>query len=311
MKYYNKDPRGFFLEKYQGKKNGFKWTKTVKRGAFYHSIGKKSTPFRPVKNVLLNHSKFNPNKRLVCHHYQYKNSKEEMSDTAVLFIHGYAESWFKLHEMWYFRLFSRIFYSNVYALELPYHLNRQPDDSPFSGAYYLNGNPIRMVEAFRQSLQEIILLVDYLKNKHNRVILIGISLGGHLVALSSQFIDGIDIIAALASPFLFRIASRINIAPISSGTVSKLVGNGHTSWYRILYPCNIKYFACPDFTTNNNTAIIGGRYDRIVPLSAVQELASMLEKPLFTYQGGHISIFPWLNQILRQINSYFILNKKQ
>ncbi|MHA1449193.1 MAG: hypothetical protein ACTSP4_07205, partial [Candidatus Hodarchaeales archaeon] len=75
------------------------------------------------------------------------------------------------------------------------------------------------------------------------------------------------------------------------------------SRYRILYPTNLKYFA--PFTTNKNTAIIGGLFDRIIPFSFVQDLAAMLKKPLFSYPGGHVSIFPWMYGMTSQINETF------
>ncbi|MFW9991407.1 MAG: alpha/beta hydrolase [Candidatus Odinarchaeota archaeon] len=305
MKFYKKDPRKLFLTRFKLTKDGFAWTKQIKRGVFRHSTGSRLTPYKPVSPEPFNDPKYNPALRLICQQYQHKKLDGNKSKTAFLFIHGYAESQFRLHELWYFRLFSGIFDSDVYALELPYHHNREPVDSPFSGAYFLNGNPVRMLEAFRQSIQEILFLVNYLQERYERVVLFGISLGGHLVALASQFVENTGVIAALASPFLFKIASRINIAPVSNEIVADLRDKGFASWYKILYPCNLKYFAMPEYTTNRNTAIIGGMYDRIVPLTSVQELASLLEKPLFSYPGGHLSLFPWLSRLLHQVKECF------
>jgi hypothetical protein len=197
----------------------------------------------------------------------------------------------------YFRHFKRIFNSDdIYAIELPHHFNRQPSDSPFSGAYFLNGNPVRMLESIRQSLQEILFLSEFLKQKYKRVILVGISLGGHILALASQLLQGVDLIIGLASPFLFNLNPII--APVSVNIVSQMKENGHENWYKILYACNLKYFS--PFTTNSNTIVIGGLYDRIVPISRVKQLSSMLRKPLLTYPGGHISLIIWLRSLLLQ-----------
>ncbi|MFX0208345.1 MAG: hypothetical protein ACFFDT_20340, partial [Candidatus Hodarchaeota archaeon] len=121
------------------------------------------------------------------------------------------------------------------------------------------------------------------------------------VALTSQFLEGINIIAALASPFLFNLNPKI--VPISVKTITQLKEEHHLNWYKILYPCNIKYFN--PFTTNLKTIIIGGIYDRIVPLSSVEDLSRILDKPLITYPGGHISLVFWLRSLLYQITKIF------
>ena len=64
-----------------------------------------------------------------------------------------------------------------------------------------------MLEAFRQSIIEMQFLVSFLKETYDKIIVFGVSLGGHLVALGSQLINGINMVSALASPFLFRLAS--------------------------------------------------------------------------------------------------------
>ncbi|MFX0124445.1 MAG: hypothetical protein ACFFAE_12455 [Candidatus Hodarchaeota archaeon] len=296
-KYYRRDPRSFFLEKFKPYSIDIKWNRPVSLGKFLRFTGQLPSPFRPL-SLILNEEKYHPNLRIITHHYKIKNGANK---SAILFIHGYAETTFSFHEMSYFRLFNQIFHTDIFALELPYHLHRQPNDSPFSGAYFLNGNPIRMLEAVRQSIQEILFIIHYLKEKYERIILFGVSLGGHLVALTTQFLTDVEIICALASPFIFSLNPKI--VPISTNIVSQLKKRGQTNWYRILYPCNLKYFT--PFTTNPQTAIIGGQYDRIVQFNNVQNLASMLQKPLFSYPGGHLSLIFWLRSLLRRINQFY------
>ncbi|MFX0085390.1 MAG: hypothetical protein ACFFAU_06925 [Candidatus Hodarchaeota archaeon] len=301
MSFYGKDPRKFFLINQLSIIPEITWTRERVRGPFLHSTGYTKTLYKPLSPILQG-EKFNPVFYLITQRYLSKKFyRKKKPETVVLFIHGFAEESFKLQEQGYFRLFNHIFHSDIFALELPYHFHRQPSDSPFSGAYYLNGNPVRMLESIRQSIQEIIHLVTIFKELYSRIILFGISLGGHLIAMASQFIEEVDIIAALASPFLFKL--NPHIVPISSNIVNQVKREGHTDYYKILYSTNLKYFA--PHTTNRNTTIIGGRYDRIVPFSQAKELAIMLEKPLFAYPGGHISIIFWLHSILHQINDLF------
>lgn len=301
MHYYRKDPRKFFIENLD-KKLDMKWSNPIPRGVFFRATGQTTSKFQPLSPILQD-NKYDPVSHLLAHHYTNRDGKKE-SRCAVLFIHGYAETTFFFHELSYFRFLQQIFEAEIFTLELPYHFHRQPTDSPFSGAYFLNGNPVRMLEAIRQSLQEILYFVSYLKERYDRVVLFGVSLGGHIVSLATQFITDIDIIAALASSFLFSINPII--VPVSSRIVSQLKKERHTSWYKILYMCNLKYFS--PFTTNRHIAIIGGRFDRIVSFSQVQRLAYMLKKPLFAYPGGHLSLIAWLRPLLHQIDELFKKN---
>ncbi|MHA1450852.1 MAG: hypothetical protein ACTSP4_15705, partial [Candidatus Hodarchaeales archaeon] len=265
MDYHGKNPRELFMKGYVYRSSVNHWSRPQRNSVFDHSISFSESVYRPIASEVLSGSKYRPVLRTACHRYRHKKYRGKKPGSALVFIHGYAENRFLFHAHSYFRFFQKIFDCDIHALELPYHFRRQPADSPFSGAYFLNGNPVRMLEAIRQSIQEIILLVEQLKGEYNRVILYGISLGGHLAALSTQFLEGIDIIAALASPFIFRLATRTKIVPVADKIVSQQKESGHTSRYRILYPTNLKYFA--PFTTNKNTAIIGGLFDRIIPFS--------------------------------------------
>ncbi len=296
---HEKKPRSLFSLDSKAKRR-ILWKKGVDRGLFCESIGSAYTPYKPISEAIFTDSKFDPIKQLVIHRYQKKGKEHS---TAFLFIHGYAESHFIFHEQMYFRLAYNQFKSDIFALELPYHHHRVPYDSPFSGAYFLNGNPVRMFEAFRQSVIEIQFLINYLKNKYDRVILFGVSLGGHLVALSTQFVTDIDCIAALASPFLFSLASKSNIVPIANNYIQQHKEQGLTSYYKILYSTNLKYFY--PYTTNENTTIIGGLYDRIVPFNLVWKLAKMLGKQLYRYPGGHLTLLAWFRSLIGQIDKQF------
>ena len=293
---YRSKPRTFFT---YGKKisTEIEYNSLDRRGVFHHRIYHIPTPYIPIDSILAD-PKFNQNLCINLHQYVHKNLLNKIqTNSALLFVHGWAENTFKFHEYGYFPLFYRKFKADIYTVELPYHFNRQPSGSPFSGAYFLNGNPIRMIEAVRQSVQEIIMLCQYLQDHYESVIVFGVSLGGHLLALVSQFVDNVLLVCALASPFLFALDPKI--VPGSRHYVTKLRSESHLDWYKLLSICNLKYML--PTSTNRKTVIIGGRYDRIVPFKRVKELAKTLAKPLIIYNGGHISMYFWLNSILNQI----------
>ncbi|MHA1973196.1 MAG: alpha/beta hydrolase [Candidatus Hodarchaeales archaeon] len=276
----------------------FTWSRTDAINYFTRKTGQTKTPYKPLANGVLKNEKFTPCRTIRIHHYRHKKVKTRPG-SVVLFVHGYAENTFKFHELGYFSLLSYKFKSDIVALELPYHFERQPADSSFSGAYFFNGNPVRMVEAMRQSVQEIVMLTKYLQGVYDKVILFGISLGGHLLALVTQFVSDVTIISALSSPFIFNLNPKI--VPVSRSIVSNLKKQRHLDWYKILGLANLKYFR--PLTTNKETFIIGGRYDRIVPIQRVQALSSLLQRPLFVFNGGHVSLFFWLDSLLNKIIS--------
>ena len=151
-------------------------------------------------------------------------------------------------------------------------------------------------------------MIEYLQSLYERVILFGISLGGHLTALSSQFLNNIEVIAGLASPFLFRLATKTNIVPIANNYILEHKMENLASYYKMLYSTNMKYF--DPFTTNEKTAIIGGHYDRIVPFNDVVTLSKMISKPLFSYPGGHLTLLPWLRSLLKKIDTTYLNDSK-
>lgn len=299
--YFKRNPRNFYKYNWKESDCQFNWTSEALRFPYRYSMGWKYSSYQPITPILTE-KKFEPVKRIFLHKYLpwRRNKVRNSRKTILLSIHGYAENTFRYHEQSYFHIFRNVFDCDICALELPYHFQRQPHDSPFSGAYYLNGNPIRMLEAVRQSVQEIIFITKLLKEEYERVVVFGLSLGGHIVAFASQFLKNVELISALASPFLFNLNPRI--VPVSIDIIKQLKEIGKTNYYKILYPTNIKYFE--PFTTNLNTVFIGGRYDRIVPFERVKELSKLMKKPLYAYPGGHLTLLFWLRAILKQINSF-------
>lgn len=303
LSFYKKDPRIFFKMAKQNTPS-ISWITTIDRRIFTHSIGTFDSHYQSLDETIFDDEKYKPSIHPILHRYQY-NQSSPSKDTALLFIHGFAESRFLIHEHSYFRLFNRKFNSDIFALELPYHQQRAPLDSPFSGAYFLNGNPVRMVEAIRQSLFELLTIIQHLKQTYSRVIVFGVSLGGHLAALLSQLVENIELVIAQSSPFLFKLSSKTNIVPLATKTIKSYQKDKVTSFYKLLYPTNLKYFA--PFTTNKKTILIAGKFDRIVPYADSKKLSIMIKKPIIAYNGGHLTILPFLNTILKKVEKYLTL----
>ncbi|HJK96804.1 MAG TPA: hypothetical protein RMF84_06260 [Polyangiaceae bacterium LLY-WYZ-14_1] len=79
---------------------------------------------------------------------------------------------------------------DVVALCLPYHMNRAPEDSSYSGQYLLSGDVPRLVRGFAQAPQDAVALTLGLRNEgYARVFAGGISLGGNVAAQLATLVE--------------------------------------------------------------------------------------------------------------------------
>ena len=58
--------------------------------------------------------------------YLHKINYSKETKRAILYIHGWGKKSLKSDYKWHFRAFSKSFKSDIFALELPYHMNRNP-----------------------------------------------------------------------------------------------------------------------------------------------------------------------------------------
>ncbi|EEL93421.1 hypothetical protein bcere0030_25620 [Bacillus cereus AH1273] len=87
---------------------------------------------------------------------------------------------------------------NMYYFTLPYHFDRKPNQSLYSGEYMVSANIERTVEATRQGVADLRTLIKWIKaNKNGPLILIGISLGGVITNLTSLVEPEIDVLASI------------------------------------------------------------------------------------------------------------------
>lgn len=87
---------------------------------------------------------------------------------------------------------------NMYYFTLPYHFERKPDQSLFSGEYMVSANIERTVQATRQAVADLRALIKWIKaNKNGPLILIGVSLGGFITNLASLVEEEIDVLASI------------------------------------------------------------------------------------------------------------------
>ncbi|PGL78046.1 alpha/beta hydrolase [Bacillus sp. AFS054943] len=115
----------------------------------------------------------------------------------VIFVHGWRmESNERVKNIFHNRI--KQLGWNMYYFTLPYHFEREPTDSLFSGEFMVSANIERTVESSRQAVVDLRALIQWMKlNKKGKVILIGISLGGFITNLTATMESEIDVLASI------------------------------------------------------------------------------------------------------------------
>ncbi|WP_242230107.1 alpha/beta hydrolase [Bacillus cereus group sp. BfR-BA-01329] len=84
---------------------------------------------------------------------------------------------------------------NTYYFTLPYHFEREPNESLFSGEYMVSAHLERTVQASKQAVVDLRQLINWVKNnKKGPIIVIGISLGGFVTNLTALVEENIDVL---------------------------------------------------------------------------------------------------------------------
>lgn len=115
----------------------------------------------------------------------------------VILIHGWcSDSFDKLDKIFLKSFLERKY--NIYNYMLPFHMDRCPKESLYSGEYFLSANVSRTLKSVQQSVSDIRALVSYIKeNSEGRVLLIGLSLGGQVANLVAESEKDLDLLISL------------------------------------------------------------------------------------------------------------------
>jgi alpha-beta hydrolase superfamily lysophospholipase len=182
------------------------------------------------------------------------------------------------------------YHIDVYELILPYHYERTPARSKFSGEYFWSANVVRAADAIKQSVYEIALAERFIRERTALPVLpVGFSMGGGLTLLA------LSICPEIARAFVINPVSLMaRLAwenPLCRSIREDLQGRG---WD---FPQVARVFR-PFEPLNDLSAPLGhkvvlarGIYDQIIK-SEDYELLNQYLRPstVHEYHAGHISI---------------------
>lgn len=129
----------------------------------------------------------------------YENKLEAPKRLSVVLVHGWRQDLERIKAI-YLKPFIDSGY-DMYFITLPYHMDRQANNSLYNGEFMISANVERTLSSIRQSVVDLRALISWLKNnRRDRVVLIGISLGGLIVNLTSTVDGNMDGIISVFPP---------------------------------------------------------------------------------------------------------------
>lgn len=133
------------------------------------------------------------NKDAIFYTNLYSNKIKE--NVSVIMIHGWRSEKLNRLEPVFLNEFKKNQY-NVYRYILPYHMDRC-DKTNYSGEYFYSANICRTLKSIMQSVNDIRALISYLKENNNKVIIIGLSMGGLIGNLIAEYEENIDLLISI------------------------------------------------------------------------------------------------------------------
>ena len=219
--------------------------------------------------------------RTKVHFFPFNGRKRK--NRSLIYFHGWGRPNFEIEKRFQFPIFQYTYKADIFAVELPYHLSRNPRG--FSGQGFMDGDPVRTIEGFRQATSEGIALYKILRTGYEEVGLCGVSLGGHIVTMLTLLIKGTQFsLACLVGTPIRDNLVQLSISPnLVHSMKSKIV----LETLSILDFSKIK----PRNSKNRNFYLFGGKFDSIILPKTVLRLGKHLQANTYFVPTGHFT-FP-------------------
>ena len=129
--------------------------------------------------------------------FHYRKNLVKDNNINIIFVHGWrAYNLDRLDKVFLNSFIERNY--NIYNYVLPFHMERSPDTSLYSGEYFVSTDVSRTLKSEQQSISDIRALISYIKaEKKGKIIIIGLSLGGITTNLLGEVEENIDVLISL------------------------------------------------------------------------------------------------------------------
>ncbi len=238
--------------------------------------------------------------------YYHRNSKNE-NLTNVILVHGWRMDDYKNVDSIYLKSFLNAGY-NVYHFIMPYHFQRNSNDSAYNGELFVTSDIGRTLLSVKQAVCDLRALIKWLKsNTQGKVVLIGVSLGGFLTNLTSAVESDIDILISVyyANSLAKAIWNTIPGKYIKNDFIQNSFSYDQLANHWAVITPSLYQPAVP----KSNILLLSAAYDQYISLEDSNELWSKWGQPQrHIYNCGHSGIVLLRNKI-REDSLEFINNK--
>ncbi|HDR4587791.1 TPA: alpha/beta hydrolase [Bacillus cytotoxicus] len=207
----------------------------------------------------------------------------------IIFVHGWRmESNERVKNIFHDRILELGW--NMYYFTLPFHFDREPEDSLYSGEFMISADIQRTVYSTQQAVVDLRTLINWIKeNKKGPVVLIGISLGGFITNLTALVEPKIDVLISI----FYANRLSYSIWNTNPGKYIKADLKQHGVTYEEL----IKYWKITEPSQalpkvkKENILLIAAKQDEYVHFEDTEYLWSSWDKPTrYIYNCGHAGI---------------------
>lgn len=239
----------------------------------------------------------NSNKNAIFH---YRKNLVADNNINIIFVHGWrADNLDRLGKVFLDSFIERNY--NIYNYVLPFHMERSPDTSLYSGEHFVSADVSRTLKSEQQSVSDIRALISYIKaEKTGKIIIIGLSLGGITTNLLSEVEENIDVLVSL----FYANDLSYTIFETEAGKYIKkdFIKNNFSysllkkSW-EVINPSLRK-----PVMDLNKILLISGKYDKYVIDKDTDTLWKNWDKPKrYMYSCGHSGIVLSKNKIKKDV----------
>lgn len=210
------------------------------------------------------------------------------SPVHIIVVHGWRMDQCEKINRLFFKPFDKSGF-HMWQMILPFHFERAYH-SLYSGEYMISANIERSVFSVRQAVTEIRALIRWIKQKKGeKVILVGVSLGGLITNLVATAEENAD--AVISIMYANTLSYAVWHTPIGKYIKQDLQNNGMTyatlkNDWKVLEP------ACQKTKIDRDRILlIAGRYDQYVRFEDALTLQKVWDVPNFLpYHCGHAGI---------------------
>jgi hypothetical protein len=207
----------------------------------------------------------------------------------VLFVHGLFDDNL-MNYNFLFKLLNAL-NLNVYFMTMPYHFERKPKASLFSGEYFLSGDIFRTQNAFKQAVLDIDASLQFIRKENLLpVLLVGFSMGG-CVSLRHYILNNQQMPTFLINP-VTDFCDVLWDSPLFVTIGKDLLeyGYGKNECKKFFMDMDPSNFIDEAFKSDN-IAMVYSSYDQVISENKYMKFIGQTGiKNAYPYHSGHLNV---------------------